>query len=420
MNKIEIRGVIVPSEWDVAYLFGYIQRGIITPESRIRKLINEADSKKPIELYINSPGGSVFAGNEMINALLDWKTETGQMINTTVGAMAASMGSAILVSASDSVKVHSNTKIMFHGAWGGHEGGAESFKDYSELLNKINADIKVRLVKQYGLNTDQVNEWFKEGREGWLTADEAKACGMANEIIGELSDLPESADNLDSMMNEHGMKIAALTLNKFNKPNGEEDMNFLKKLKEKLGLTEEISEDEILNVVMVQDEAQEGESENDSGTQIETEESENEESSNEGSEDSGESGTTSETDEDNEEASETEGNSETEVNEDSSDDLADLLDVETMTQLQDQAIELSDKVKALDNALKNKQSENDKLKVDMVKLSTRVEKLLGKGGNFVPEKEFSSWSQCLADCDGDYVKARKTYPNEFRKFMGLK
>ncbi len=70
MARIDIRGVIVPSDYDVSFLFPYIQKGLITPESYVRKQI-EANKDDTLDLYINSQGGSVFAGNEMINALQD-------------------------------------------------------------------------------------------------------------------------------------------------------------------------------------------------------------------------------------------------------------------------------------------------------------------------------------------------------------
>jgi ClpP class serine protease len=82
--------VIVPSNYDVEWAKDYITRGIIAPESYIRRAIDNYDKSKPMEVYINSPGGSVFSAYEIINALSAWQAETKQPINITVGAMAAS------------------------------------------------------------------------------------------------------------------------------------------------------------------------------------------------------------------------------------------------------------------------------------------------------------------------------------------
>jgi len=99
---------------------------------------------------------------------------------------------------------------MFHGAWGVQVGGSEAMKDYSEVLGKINAATKSTLLTRYELKPEQIDEWFAEGREGWLTADEMKAAGIAQEIIG----VDDAAMNLDGVdtgeFDAHGLKIAAL------------------------------------------------------------------------------------------------------------------------------------------------------------------------------------------------------------------
>lgn len=183
-NQLNIRGVIVGSEFDSAFFADYIGKGIITPESKFRAALAGVDAKQPLDLYINSPGGSVFAGNEMANALLDWKKATGQKVHVTLGAMAASMGAVLPVQVADSVSAHQNSKIMFHGASSIAIGGAGAMKDSAELLGKVNADIQTALVSRYGVNPDEAASWFAEGREKWLTAEDAKKIGLVQNIIG--------------------------------------------------------------------------------------------------------------------------------------------------------------------------------------------------------------------------------------------
>jgi protein tyrosine phosphatase (PTP) superfamily phosphohydrolase (DUF442 family) len=99
---------------------------------------------------------------------------------------------------------------MFHGAVGVTVGGAQMHKDEADLLDKINADMKTQLVTRYGLKPETVDEWFSEGREGWLNATDAKSCGMVHEIIGE--DAPAAPkvkiSDIDALATK-GMKIAA-------------------------------------------------------------------------------------------------------------------------------------------------------------------------------------------------------------------
>lgn len=408
-NKIEVRGVIVPSEYDVDFMFGYIQRGMITPESYIRKQIAQADPKKDIDLYINSPGGSVFAGNEMINALQDWAVENKKGFNITIGAMAASMGSAILVnldSFAKKVKAHSNSKIMFHGAWSQAVGGADSMRDSAELLDKINNDIKVKLISKYDLSVEEVDEWFAEGREGWLSADEALEIGMVDEIIGQEDELPESAD-ID--FKEQGMKIAALTLDNIITEEAI-TMDLVEIIKGIFNIKEDATDEEVMEL------AKEA---------IQLQNEENEDVCNE-STDEQETEAVSDAESADEENGEEEEVSEESTGDDSADgdaeEDADIdVEEEEVTDLNEVCIEMNEKIDSLNQALNKKQSENDKLKADISELSARLEKLVGNGIAFEAEKPApTDWNSCVEQCDGDYVRARKEFPQVFNKLMGKK
>jgi ATP-dependent protease ClpP protease subunit len=208
-NNIAIRGIIVSALYHS--FSDYITRGVICPESIIREKIEAADKNHDLNIYINSPGGSVFAGNEMINNLNSWRAATGKHINIEVGAMAASMAANLIAQVGETgrVKVHSNTKIMFHGAFGYAEAGEQGFRDYADLLAKINADVKTTLVARFGLDPDLVDIWFSEGREGWLDARQAVKLGLASEVIRTYALPPERMENAQEFLKERGAKLAA-------------------------------------------------------------------------------------------------------------------------------------------------------------------------------------------------------------------
>jgi len=207
MNRIEIRGVIVPSDYDYEW---YTERGIITPESSFRRALAKADTGTPLEIYVNSPGGSVFAANEMINAVREWKAEHNQTVTVIVGAWAASAAAAFVIMAGDDVRPHQNAKMMFHGAWTISIGGKKLHEDTAGLLEKINADIKTRLVSRYDLSPETVSEWFAEGREGWLTAEEMVQAGIASEIITDNAEPIEFSNATIKDIEQRGLGIAAL------------------------------------------------------------------------------------------------------------------------------------------------------------------------------------------------------------------
>jgi len=210
MNRIELRGVIVPSDYDTEWAQKYIDRGMITPESYFRRKLDEANKTEPLDVYINSPGGSVFAASEMVNATREWKAATGQRVNVTVGAMAASAASAYAIMAGDTIRAHKNAKMMFHGAWTVSIGGKEMHQDTADLLGKINAEIQTRLVSKYKLQPETVASWFAEGREGWLDANDMTSSGIASEVIDDASDVIEFAADAVTDIEQRGIGIAAL------------------------------------------------------------------------------------------------------------------------------------------------------------------------------------------------------------------
>jgi ATP-dependent Clp protease, protease subunit len=205
-TRIEIRGIIVGPEYDEAWAESWIKRGIITPESLVLRQIQEA--KGDIELYVNSGGGSVFSGAEMLNAL-KLAREAGHGLTIIVGAMAASMAADIVISAGAPVRAFRNSRFMFHGASTVTWGGNGAHEDTAALLEKINATTKAVLTGRFGVPEATVSEWYAEGRMGWLSADEAKGFGIVAEIIDEDDGpLRVSKEEADAILGK-GVDVAA-------------------------------------------------------------------------------------------------------------------------------------------------------------------------------------------------------------------
>jgi ATP-dependent Clp protease protease subunit len=213
MSRIDLRGVIVPSEYDAEWASPFIAKGIITPESSFRAMLAAAAKGEPLTVYVNSPGGSVFSANEMVNAVREWKAETKQPVNVVLGALTASAASAFAIMAADDIQAHANAKMMFHGAWTVSIGGKELHADTAGLLGKINADIKTRLVSKYGLAPETVTEWFAEGREGWLSAQELVDAKLASAIIADPSDVLDFPADAMGEIEKRGLGIAAFLKN---------------------------------------------------------------------------------------------------------------------------------------------------------------------------------------------------------------
>lgn len=211
MKRIEIRGIIVPSMYDQSFMEEYIAKGMITPESRIRQQLAEVEDD--VELYINSQGGSVFSGNELINAFREFRA-SGKSLVITVGAMAASMAANLIATVgADKVRAHRNAKIMFHGATANTWAGAESHKDSAELLDSVNNDVIAALMSLPKADKNQIQGWFAEGREGWLSAQQAFDMGLVTEIItADASPIASIQKDEAAKLLEGGIDIAAFSL----------------------------------------------------------------------------------------------------------------------------------------------------------------------------------------------------------------
>jgi ATP-dependent protease ClpP protease subunit len=206
-TRIEIRGVITSAMTDSPWLETYISKGMLTPESRIRSAINAAGNE--IELYINSQGGDVFAGNEIIVALKA-AMQAGKQVEITVGAMAFSMAANILAMLPGVAKIqaYSNSRIGYHGAYTYTEGGVGAHKDGMQMLADINAQVIVAL-KSKGVKGD-VESWFSEGRIKFLTAAQALKLGIIDSIIGEEDTALASLEKeVAEKLMQDGLDIAA-------------------------------------------------------------------------------------------------------------------------------------------------------------------------------------------------------------------
>ena len=144
-------------------------------ESVISAIGDEGD----IEVYVNSPGGSVFAGFEILNAL-NAAVKSGRSVTFYVSAMAASIASYITCGVKGAkVCMSENAKLMFHAPWTYTGGSKEQLRDTADLLAQMEDDI-IREIGSRGGKVDA--EWFAAGRMKWLSAKEAVALKFADVI----------------------------------------------------------------------------------------------------------------------------------------------------------------------------------------------------------------------------------------------
>lgn len=131
---------------------------------------------KNVVVYINSVGGSVFDGYEMVNQLKKF-----DKVDIKVGAIAASIA-CYIACAFDNITSAENSIFMIHECSGGAYGSASEVESKLELMKKINYEInRVIMARMNDDGKAKLEEYWGK-KDLWLTADEAKAYGIVSEI----------------------------------------------------------------------------------------------------------------------------------------------------------------------------------------------------------------------------------------------
>ncbi len=140
--------------------------------------LESQDPKKEIKLYINSPGGSVTAGLAIYDTMQFVKCD----VSTICIGMAASMA-ATLVAAGKKGRRFSlpNSEVLIHQVMGGAEGQAVEIEISAKHILKIKDKLNKILSKHTGQSLKQIEK--DTDRDYYMTAEEAKAYGVVDEII---------------------------------------------------------------------------------------------------------------------------------------------------------------------------------------------------------------------------------------------
>ncbi len=132
-----------------------------------------------INLHINSPGGDVFDGIAIFNAL----KHHGAAITVHIDGLAASMASVIAM-VGNPVIMPENTMMMIHKPWGFAGGDANDMRDYADLLDKVESVLIPAYADKTGKSRDDIAALLAD--ETWLSGAECLAQGFADQVIPPL------------------------------------------------------------------------------------------------------------------------------------------------------------------------------------------------------------------------------------------
>ena len=140
--------------------------------------LESVDSQKDIQIYINSPGGSIYAGL----GIYDTMQYIGPSIATICTGIAASMAAVLLCAGAPQKRsALTHSRVMIHQPMGGTSGQASDIEIEAREIAKIKKELYEIIAVHSNQPFDRV--WADSDRDYWMTAQEAKDYGMIDEIL---------------------------------------------------------------------------------------------------------------------------------------------------------------------------------------------------------------------------------------------
>ncbi|NME68148.1 ClpP family protease [Flammeovirga aprica] len=140
--------------------------------------LESIDAKKDILMYINSPGGSVYAGLGMYDTMQYVRPD----VATICTGLAASMGAVLLAGGAEGKRAAlPHSRIMIHQPLGGAQGQASDIEITAREIQKLKKELYEILAKHSGQPYDKV--WQDSDRDYWMRAQQAKEYGLIDEVL---------------------------------------------------------------------------------------------------------------------------------------------------------------------------------------------------------------------------------------------
>lgn len=140
--------------------------------------LDSADPGKDISLYLNSPGGGVYAGLGIYDTMQFISSD----VSTICTGMAASMAAVLLVAGTTGKRFAlKHSRVMIHQPMGGAQGQASDIEITAREIQKLKKELYQIIADHSGKTYDQIEK--DSDRDYWMTASEAKEYGMIDEVM---------------------------------------------------------------------------------------------------------------------------------------------------------------------------------------------------------------------------------------------
>jgi len=139
--------------------------------------LDSVDSERDIHLYLNTPGGSVYAGL----GIYDTMQFVGAKVSTICTGLAASMGAVLLVAGEKGMRAAlPHSRVMIHQPLGGIQGQASDIEITAKEILKLKEELYQIISYHSGKSIDQIRQ--DADRDHWMTAQEALEYGMIDRV----------------------------------------------------------------------------------------------------------------------------------------------------------------------------------------------------------------------------------------------
>jgi ATP-dependent Clp protease protease subunit len=146
--------------------------------------LESIDSKKDIQIYLNSPGGGVYAGLGIYDTMQFIQPD----VATICTGMAASMGAVLLCAGAEGKRsALPHSRVMIHQPLGGASGQASDIEITAKEIQKLKKELYEIISEHSG--TKYAKVWKDSDRDYWMIAEEAKTYGMIDEVLGRSPEL---------------------------------------------------------------------------------------------------------------------------------------------------------------------------------------------------------------------------------------
>jgi len=214
VTELNIKGPIIRSE--ERFIYDWLGRDYTCSSDIVGALPNDGSD---VHVIINSGGGDLYSGTEMYTA---FKAYDG---NITVDIIYAGSAAGLAAMGATTVRMSPVGQFMLHNVQGSATGDHSIMQKTGELLKKTNESISSAYQLKTGKSQEEILALMD--KTTWMTAEEAKENGFADEILFVGEDTPRLAANSEDMLPEDVIKAMRGLMSRADQANASPDMEQL-------------------------------------------------------------------------------------------------------------------------------------------------------------------------------------------------